>query len=136
MNRIGPGKPPTRFLKICPHINGAYATLRKVVKEEGYVPPGNNGSSVEQYALGYIREIAARYLPDEKIRQILGRLSDKNIWSSAGPMQSFVPLLVQEVIDSGKLTSPQFVELINDRTAFRIFADHKKANPGSRASGI
>lgn len=134
MKRNSPGKPPTRFLKICPHINEAYAILRKVVKELGYVPAGNNGSSVEQYALGYIREIAAQHLPSEKVSEILAKVSAKKIWESAGPMQIFVPILVREVIDSGHLTAPQFVELINDRVAFKKFADEKQADPGNRAS--
>jgi hypothetical protein len=128
------GRPPTRFLKICPHINRAYAALRIQVKDMGYVPQGNNGSSVEQYALGFIREIAAQHLPGGKVREILSRLSDRNIWSSTSHMQVFVPVLVREAIASGGLTAPQFVEFINDRAAFKKFADHKKANPGNRAS--
>ncbi len=127
------GKPPTRFLAICPHINEAYAELRVQVKDMGYVPQGNNGSSVEQYALGYIREIAAQHLPVAKVEEILAELSNKNIWSSAGHMQVFVPVLVREAIASGGLTAGQFVERIKDRECFGKFADHKKANPGNRA---
>ena len=100
-----------------------------------YVPAGkNNGASVEQYALGYIREIAAQHLPSEKVSEILAKVSAKKIWESTNPMQIFVPNLVREVIDSGQLTAPQFVELINDRVAFKKFANEKQANPGNRAS--
>jgi hypothetical protein len=128
------GRPPTRFLRICPHINRAYAALRIQVKDMGYVPQGNNGSSVEQYALGFIREIAAAHLSKEKVQAILSRLSDRKIWSSASHMQHFVPLMVKEVIDSGNLTASQFLTCIQDRAAFKAFADHKKANSRSRSA--
>ena len=96
----------------------------------GYVDEskGNRGASIEQYALGFIRDIAAAHLSKERIQSILGQFSDRKIWNSANYIQSFVPLIVREVIDSGKLTAPQFVARIHDRVAFKAFADHKKTN--------
>ena len=93
-----------------------------------------SGSSIEQYALGFIRDIAAANLSKEKGQGILSRFSDRKIWSSASHMQHFVPLMVKEVIDSGNLTAPQFLTCIQDRAAFKAFADYKKANSRSRSA--
>lgn len=130
------GRPPTRFRSICPHINQAYGDLRNVVRAMGYVDEskGPRGSSIEQYALGFIRDIAAAHLSKEKVQGILSRFSDRKIWSSASHMQDFVPLMVKEVIDSGTLTAPQFLARIQDRAAFKAFADYKKANSRSRSA--
>ncbi len=75
------GRPPTRFRSICPHINQAYGDLRNTVRAMGYVDEskGPRGSSIEQYALGFIREIAAAHLSKEKVQGILSRFSDRKI---------------------------------------------------------
>lgn len=103
-----------------------------MVKQMGYAPENNRGSSVEQYALGYIREIAAQHLPEEKVKEILARFSDRKIWKSATHMQAFVPALVREAIDSEGLTAEQFVAKIRNIEEFKSFADHNKANSRRR----
>lgn len=71
------------FRDIDATINEAYGVLRKRVRDMGYAPLGNSSGNNIPYALGYILEIIAGYLPRVTINAGFG----KNTQSGSTPLK-------------------------------------------------
>lgn len=115
-------------------VNQAYGDLRRLIVDKGLAPKGR-ASSVNHYAVGFVREIAASVLDAGTIEEILGPYGGCGVWESANPLLKFTPLLVEAVISSGRLTETEVARRIGDEDGFTAFAAQEKASPGNRSDG-
>jgi hypothetical protein len=108
--------------------------LRELTVTKNFAPKGR-ASSINHYAVGFVREVAAQILEAEKVDRILEGYGGRAKWKSANDILKFTPELVKEVIDSGKLSELDFARRIADESAFLAFANKEAAEPGSRKKG-
>lgn len=114
-------------------INQAYGKLRELAVPD-FAEKGR-ASSINHFAVGFVREIAAEVLDADIVKLILAPYGGRGAWESANLLLKFTPKLVESVISSGKLTEAEFARRIGDEDAFLAFAEKEKANPGNRGGG-
>lgn len=113
-------------------VNQAYGDLRRLIVDKGLAPKGR-AASVNHYAVGFVREIAASVLDAGTVEEVLGPYGGRGVWESANPLLKFTPLLVEAVISSGRLTEAEVARRIGDEDGFMAFAAQEKASPGNRS---
>jgi hypothetical protein len=98
---------PTSLFDPFASINQAYGKLRDLTVTKKFAPK-NRASSINHYAVGFVREVAAQILENEAVDKIIKKYGGRGKWESADDILKFTPELVKEVIESGKLSEIDF----------------------------
>lgn len=115
-------------------INQAYGKIRVLTVLENLATK-DRPSSINHYAVGFVREVTAQILEAEKVEHILEKHGGCGVWESANKILKFTPELVKEVIESGKLSEIDLARRVADEAAFLEFARKETEKPGNRKRG-